>query len=160
MKNERIPHPSISIFAFSKQQGLIPTSAYARQARCYVNLEPVVWCSLTDSRALCQILEDLISRTVPEVGLSFDEVKATSVVADKLGGAKTLLIDFDAYPGRYHLRILRSNSKGEWLGKPYALEQVFPPDSSIEPVVLAIVNFMKTCKDLPEEANLPSTSVA
>jgi hypothetical protein len=58
------------------------------------------------------------------------------------------------------LRILRSNSKGEWLGKPYALEQVFPPDSSIEPVVLAIVNFMKTCKDLPEQANLPSTSVA
>lgn len=160
MKNERIPHPSISIFAFSKQQGLIPTSAYARQARCYVHLEPVNWCSLTDSKALCQIFEDIILRPVPEAALTFDEVKATSVVSDKLGGAKTLLIDFDAYPDRYHLRVLRSNSKGEWLGKPYALEQVFPPGSTIEQVVLAIVNFIKTSRDLPEEANLPSTSVA
>lgn len=160
MKNERIPEPCISIFAVSKQQGFIPTSAYARQARCYVFLEPSVWCSFSDPKGLAQIFKDIASKPVPEVPLTFEEVKNTGTVSAALGDTKTVSIDVEVLPESYHLRILRNNAKGEWLGEPCALELDFKPEGGFEPVALAIVEHLRSRKDLPEEANLPSTSVA
>lgn len=160
MKNERVPEPCISILAISKQQGLIPTSAYARQARCYVNLEPLQWCSFSDPKGLAQILREIASKPVPEVAMSFEEVRKTSVVSSTLGDVKRVSVSVEVLSSSYHLRILRNNAKGEWLGEPCALELDFKPEGGFEPVALAIVEHLRSRKDLPEEANLPSTSVA
>jgi hypothetical protein len=127
MTNDRIPEPCITIMAISKQQGLIPTSAYARQARCYVHLTPLLWCSFNDPQELTQILNDIASKPVPEVAMSFEEVKSSSVVSSALASSKTISVSVEVLPETYHLRILRNNAKGEWLGEPCALEADFAP---------------------------------
>lgn len=160
MKNERVPEPCISILAISKQQGLIPTSAYARQARCYVNLAPLLWCSFSDPRGLAQILKDIASKPVPEVAMSFEEVRNTSVVSSALGDSRRVSVSVEVLPESYHLRILRNNAKGEWLGEPCALEADFLIEEGFEPVAMAIIEHLRSRKDLPDEANLPSRSIA
>jgi hypothetical protein len=154
MKNERIPVPCINIMAVSKELGLMPTSAYVREARCYVHLAPLLWCSLNDVGELTHILQNRASEPVTEVAMTFDEAKRRTDVSSVLKGAKTVSVGIVVLPDTYNLRILRNNSKGEWLGEPCALETDFLSEEGFESVARAIIDHLKSRKDLPDKCSL------
>lgn len=61
-------------------------------------------------------------------------------------------VSVEVLPETYHLRILRNNAEGEWLGEPCALEADFLPAEGFKPVAMAIIEHLKSRKDLPDAA--------
>jgi hypothetical protein len=48
--------------------------------------------------------------------IMFRVMISSFVVSSALNGAKTISVGVEVHPETYHLRILRNNAEGEWLG--------------------------------------------
>lgn len=157
--NEQTKEPFIGIFAVSKRKGLLPTWGFSNKAGCYVPQAPFRACDFGSIKSLVEVLSDYLASDVPEVDMTFDDVRKSRAVQVALGVSSsdevqkaTVSMDVEVGADSYDLVSLRRASNGRWdSNEPYALNQKIPKEQGLEAVAQAIVDHIQSRKDLPDE---------
>ncbi|MBA4049806.1 MAG: hypothetical protein C0464_02225 [Cyanobacteria bacterium DS2.008] len=157
--NEPITEPLLSIYAVSKQRGLLPTWAFSDKAGGFVAVAPYRWCQLDSAAALAGVFSSTLAAPVKEVDLSFEEAMKTTEIEHYLGlhsgkelERKTVSITISVESDKFDVHALGRAASGGWdYNEPYALKLDIPREKGMEALAQAVVDHIQSRKDLPDE---------